>query len=218
MDQLRTHGREHWLQADFDGLTQEDLYRPDPALLWQRISGVQKLRRKQLAVLRELTAWREQQAQTLNRPRKWILPDNLLIAIATQAPTTAQKLTSIRGINEGIISKQGNSILQSVSKALALPESEWPQVHKRHQLSKDQEAVVDALLAIVKLLANAHSLNVSAITSRNELEALLDDTETVPVMTGWRRELVGNTLLTFLNGNSFLRYQQGKLVLVDKNE
>jgi len=210
MQQLTALGREEWLRDDFANLTDVQLYQADPSTLWQRISGVQKLRRKQLAVLRELTTWREHQAQAMNKPRKWILPDNLLLAIATQAPATLQKLVSIRGINESIINKHGSILVDLIKKAIALPESEWPVLEKRRQLNKDQEALVDALMAIVKLKASEHMLNVSAITNRNELESLADNDHSVSILTGWRRELIGNVLLEFIQGKLNLSCNQGK--------
>lgn len=218
MQQLQARARENWLHDDLNALTDEKLYQADPSTMWLRISGVQKLRRKQLAVLREVSAWREQQAQALNKPRKWILPDNLLLAIAMQAPASMQKLTAIRGMTDAVINKHGATILQSVNKALSLPESQWPELHKRRQLTKDQEALVDSLMAIVKLKANEHTLNVSAITSRNDLESLADNDQQVAIMTGWRRELVGNTLLAFIRGEIALRYQNGQLTLLHLNE
>lgn len=211
--QLSSLGRDTWLEDDLRTMTNEELYQTDLHTVWQRISGNQKLRRKQLTVLRELAAWREQQAQRLDKPRKWILPDNLLIAIATQTPTTLQKLKSVRGLNEAIVAKQGTAIIEAVNTALALPESQWPEPNKRLQLNKDQEALVDGLLAIVKLKANEHTLNVSAITSRGELEALATNDRTISLLSGWRRELVGNTLLAFLDNKLSLHYQKGRLEL-----
>ena len=213
---LSALGRDSWLDDDLQALTSEALYQTDLQTLWQRISGNQKLRRKQLAVLRELSAWREQQAQQLNKPRKWILADNLLLAIATQAPTSMQKLKSIRGLNEAIIAKQGQAILAAVNAALALPDSAWPELNKRRQLDKEQEALVDSLMAIVKLKANEHSLNVSAITSRNELEALACNDKEINLLNGWRRELVGNSLLAFLDGKLYLHFLNGRLELTTR--
>ena len=213
---LSALGRDSWLDDDLQALTSEALYQTDLQTLWQRISGNQKLRRKQLAVLRELSAWREQQAQQLNKPRKWILADNLLLAIATQAPTSMQKLKSIRGLNDAIIAKQGQAILAAVNAALALPDSAWPELNKRRQLDKEQEALVDSLMAIVKLKANEHSLNVSAITSRNELEALASNDKEINLLNGWRRELVGNSLLAFLDGKLYLHFLNGRLELTTR--
>ena len=213
---LTALGRDRWLEDDLRALSSEALYQTDMQTLWQRVSGNQKLRRKQLAVLRELSAWREQQAQQFNKPRKWILPDNLLLAIATQAPASAQKLKAIRGLNDAMIAKQGEAIITAVNTALALPESAWPEPTKRRQLSKEQEALVDSLMAIVKLKANEHSLNVSAITSRNELEALACHEQSISLLSGWRRELVGNSLLAFLDGKLSLHSRNGKLELTTR--
>ncbi len=213
--QLAELGRLEWLEDDLQALTNVDLYRPTGADLWSRISGNQKLRRKQLAVLRELSQWREQLAQKLDKPRKWVIQDNLLVAISSQCPPNVEKLKSVRGLNENFINRHGEDVIQCIKRALALPESQWPVLEKRRQLDKDQEALVDSLLAIVKLKAAQHRLNVSAITNRAQLEKLVLNERQIDLLQGWRRELVGNSLLAFLNGENALICQEGKLDLTE---
>ena len=210
---LDKHGRRDWLRDDFSELADPALYQVELDEQWQRVSGNQKLRRKQLAVLQELCIWREQTAMAKDKPRKWILADNLLIAIAMQTPDNMSKLSKIRGLIETTINKQGSAIINAVKKALAKPEEQWPQPRKRRQLDKNQDATIDALMAIAKLKALEHSITISAIVTRNELEKLLLDEKHLPILTGWRYNLVGKSLVQFIESNVSLSYHQGELVI-----
>lgn len=214
--QLKELGREQWLNDDLRQLTDEQLYQSAGHDLWLRVSGYQKLRRKQLAVLRELAMWREQQAQQLNKPRKWIIQDNLLIAIATQAPTSQQKLASVRGLNESFLSKYSEQLLEIIHAALASPQSDWPVAEKRRPLSKQQDALIDCLMAITKLKAEQHQLNISAITNRSQLEKLVLGEHDLDLLSGWRRELVGHSLLEFLRGTLALTCEDDTPVLIEQ--
>ena len=49
---------------------------------WLRIRGIRVLKGLQLAVVRELAAWREHHAREHDRPRKWVLGDDVLIDLA----------------------------------------------------------------------------------------------------------------------------------------
>lgn len=214
LEDLDKHGRRDWLTNDFAELTDPALYQVELADQWQRVSGNQKLRRKQLAVLQELCIWREQTAMDKDKPRKWILADNHLIAIATQMPDSVGKLTKIRGLNSVIIDKQGTAIINAVKTALAKPEEDWPTPKKRRQLNKNQEATIDALMAIAKLKASEHSINVGAIVNRNELEKLVLGEEHLSILTGWRYTLVGGSLVKFLENKLSLTYNNSELTII----
>jgi ribonuclease D len=213
LKELDKHGRRDWLQRDFDILTDPALYQVDISELWQRVSGNQKLRRKQLAVLQELCIWREQAAMQKDKPRKWILADNNLIAIATQTPTSVNKLSKIRGLNTSIIDRQGEAIVNAVQTALAKPEDSWPVPKKRKHLNKNQEATIDALLAIAKLKAMQHSINLGAILNKNELEKLILGEKDLPILTGWRYNLVGESLKDFLENKISLEFNKSELTI-----
>jgi len=210
---LEKHGRRDWLNKDFEALTNPALYQVELSEQWQRVSGNQKLRRKQLAVLQELCIWREQTAMDKDKPRKWILADNNLIAIATQMPNSKDKLASIRGLNSAIIDKQGSAIINAVTKALNKPEDEWPTPKKRRQLTKNHEATIDALMAIAKLKANEHSISVGALVNKNELEKLVLGETGLSIQTGWRYSLVGESLVHFLENKVSLTYINSELTI-----
>lgn len=218
VQKLTELGRLNWLDEDFNALIKPELYHNEPDQQWQRVGGVQKLKGPQLAILQQLAAWREQQAQQQNKPRKWILSDDILIAITMQAPHKLEQLERIRGINTALIQRQGNSLLEIIHRAKSLPKSEWPDLLRRIQLEPNQEALLDALQAIVKLQAAIHGINNTALTSRHDLENLLAGNTDIPLLHGWRHGLAGHAVEEFLNGQSSLSVDKQQLVALPRSD
>jgi len=204
IDELTELGRLNWLEEDFTALTRPALYHNDPQAQWQRVSGVQKLKGVQLAILQQLAAWREQQAQQLNKPRKWILSDDILIAIAMQGPGKIDQLERIRGIHSSLLQHHGQALLALIAQAKSLPKEAWPMLTRRLKLSPNQDALLDAIIAIVKLQAALQRINHSALTSRQELEALIKGERDLPLLQGWRHGIAGEMVLAFLQGHTRL--------------
>ncbi|MEJ2360851.1 MAG: ribonuclease D [Gammaproteobacteria bacterium] len=218
VDTLDELGRLAWLEDDFTALGNPQLYDNDPKQQWQRVSGLQKLKGVQLAILQQLATWREQLAQQQNKPRKWILADDSLLTIAMQAPHKPEQLERIRGLNASLIQRHGRTLLGMVASARAMPKDEWPILKQRKALEPNQEAVLDTLMAIVKLQAARHQINQSALTSRHDLEALLTGDRDIPLLQGWRRGIAGDQVLKFLQGKTHLAVtEQGVLTTVDND-
>jgi len=213
--ELNRLGRLDWLEEDFRAITEPALYEVNPQEQWQRVSGVQKLRGVQLAILQMLAAWREEQAIKSDKPRKWILPDNILLAIAMQNPRRRDQLERIRGLNSSIFDKHGDTILALLEQARALPASAWPVTTRRRKLDTNQEAVLDAVMAIIKLCAAQQQLNTSALGSRQDVEALVAEHADIPLLHGWRKGLAGQAVLDFLAGKRQLHISDSRLTLLN---
>ncbi len=75
---------------------------------------------KELAVLIEVAAWREREAQSRDVPRSRVLKDEVITDIAVQAPTTIEKLKSLRSLPKGFErSRWGEAIVAAVNRGLA---------------------------------------------------------------------------------------------------
>ena len=100
-------------------LTSPDTYRMEPENAWQRLKT--RVRKpKELAVLIEVAAWREREAQTRDVPRSRVLKDDVIADIAVQAPTTIEKLKNLRSLPKGFErSRWGEAIVAAVSRGLA---------------------------------------------------------------------------------------------------
>src|SRR5262249_17220588 len=97
---LDRRGHTEWMQEEMKVLTSPDTYRMEPEHAWDRLkSRVRKPR--ELAVLVEIAAWREREAQTRDIPRGRVLKDDLVADIAVQAPTTVEKLGALRSLPKG---------------------------------------------------------------------------------------------------------------------
>ncbi len=79
-----------------------------PVNAWKRVRGFQTLEGKPLVLLQHLAAWREQQARAENRPRRWIVADDVLLKLARHPPQSFEHLQRIGGIEMGALRRYGH--------------------------------------------------------------------------------------------------------------
>jgi ribonuclease D len=210
---LNSKGRLAWLQDDFDAMSDRTTYAPHPENLWKRVKGSQKLTSPQLAVLRGLAIWREERAQASNRPRRWILKDEVMVDLARRSPVDLEGLAKIRGLEERLLSKHGEALLKVIADAKATDPDTWPTRSKSQRLTAEQDAVVDLLLAVLRLRGNEHDVSPSLLASRKQLEALVLGDEESPVLHGWRAGLAGRDLQAVLSGEKSVRVVDDQMVV-----
>jgi len=206
---LTEKDRLDWLEDDFAKLTDPDRYQPIPENTWMRVKGIQKLRPQHLVVLKALAAWREKRAISSNRPRRWILKDEVLFEMARRSPKRVEELSKVRGLEDRQISKHGEEWIQLIARAQQLPKSEWPELASRKRLSPEQETIADLLMAGLRLFAQKASISPQAIANRKDIEALVSGNRELDLLRGWRMELVGRELLDLLDGRSGLTIENG---------
>lgn len=213
-NRLQKLGRETWLQDDFDILTDPATYNTDPQSMWKRIKGNQHLKGVQLAVLQEITAWREQEAERSNRPRRWILKDDVMVELARRQPGDTRELERIRGLESGSVKRYGGTLLKLINKAKQTPKADWPQAHIRGpKLTPNQEAITDLLQCCLRLIAEQEEITPAALASRKELEQLAIGNLNSELLHGWRKALIGNALLEVLDGRITPQLDNGLLRL-----
>jgi len=210
---LREKGREDWVQADFDALVDVATYAPPAEDLWKRVRGNQQLKGRQLAIAQALAEWREEQARRVNRPRRWVLKDDVIVDIARRAPKDLAALDQIRGLEGRTLERHGEKLLSLVEQACQLPGEAWPQRPKATRLTPQQDAVVDLMMAIVRTRGAEHDVSTALLGNRKALEALVAGAEDSPLLQGWRALLVGRDLQALLAGERSLRVAEGQLVI-----
>lgn len=112
---LEAAGQLPELEKSCAALTRPELYQPDPGLMWKKIRAARHFEGKELAVLKQLAAWRELTARTENRPRKWILPDSTLVEMARLLPADRDALAGIEGMDDRKLKKYGAELLDIVN-------------------------------------------------------------------------------------------------------
>jgi ribonuclease D len=211
---LRTD-RGAWLDEEMAVLTSPDTYRAEPAQAWRRLSG--RMRKpREIAVLMEVAAWREGEAQARNVPRGRVLKDEAVIDVASAAPRNAEALARLRTIPAGFErSRTGAEILAAVERGLSRDASEI-RMPERIRRSGGNGAIVELLKVLLKAVCEAEGVAPKIIATVDDLESLADDDAAeVPALQGWRRVLFGEKALALKDGRLALSVVAGRIVVRD---
>lgn len=213
MAELERLGRLGWLNNDLETLCDPERYQSKPSEMWRRIRSHHQLRPMQLAALRALAGWREEQAMALNKPRKWIIGDDVLLELARHMPSDLNGLQRIRSLEANTLKRQGEKLLSLIRAAQSEPRDTWPHVRVHRRISAEQEALLDALMAVVRLCGVEHGISPQSLASRKELEQWVLDEQDIPLLHGWRAALAGRQVQALRQGDARLAVQDGKLCL-----
>ena len=209
--QLQKNGRLEWLAEEMGILTSPETYQADPDNAWRRLAG--RLRKpREIAVLMEVAAWREREAQARDVPRGRILKDDAVIDIATSAPRSVEALGRLRTIPNGFErSRTGGEILEAVERALARDPATIP-MPERSRGRSNTGSVVDLLKVLLKAVAEQEGVAPKIIATVEELEAIAEsDDADVPSLHGWRRKLFGEKAIALKNGDLGLVLERGRV-------
>lgn len=209
--QLQQLGRLDWLADDFKLLNDSELYKVSPENAWYKIKGKNKLTGKQLSIVQTLSAWREQVSQAENRPRNWLMRDEMLIEFAKLQPETLEALANVRGTHEKLVTRYGKTLCQLIAKAKQEPPKPLHDKDKSGKKTPEQEVILDILAALVRLRAEQNRLNPSILSTREDLEGLLQEPPVGALLHGWRCTMVGNELLQVLDGKIALTLDRKQL-------
>ena len=216
VEDLRQRGRAEWVEDEMRVLTSPETYRLEPENAWQRLKT--RVRKpNELAVLIEVAAWREREAQARDVPRSRVLKDEVIGDIAVQAPTSAEKLAHLRSLPKGFErSRWGEAIVAAVARGLARDPKTLPRP-VRAQSATNGAAVVELLKVLLRLVSERHHVAAKVIATVDDLERIAaDDTADVPALTGWRRELFGEKALALKHGKLALAMEKGRIAIVER--
>ena len=215
---LQKRGRADWVGEEMEVLTSPDTYRADPETAWERLKT--RVRKpKELAVLMEVAAWREREAQTRDVPRGRVLKDDVLGEIATQAPTTVERLAGLRSLPRGFErSRWGQDILTAVARGLERDPKTLPRI-ERPRGGGNGAASVELLKVLLRMTSERHAVAAKVIATIDELERIAsDDHADVPAMHGWRRELFGEKALALKHGKLALAVEENRVVAIERGQ
>jgi len=213
---LRKRGRSDWVSEEMEVLTSPRTYDFHPERAWERLKT--RVRKpKELAVLMEVAAWREQEAQSRDVPRGRVLKDDAIGDIATHAPTTVERLAGLRSLPKGFDrSKWGAEIVTAVQRGLARDPATLPKLEKPRNNSNGA-AIVELLKVLLRMTSERHAVASKVIATVDDLELIAaDDHADVAALHGWRRELFGEAALSLKHGRLALAIEKGRVVRVDR--
>lgn len=215
--QLEKSGRMPWLADEMALLTSSSTYEQHPSHAWERFRNRAR-KPRDLAVLMDVAAWREAEAQSRDVPRSRVLKDDVLIEIALAAPKSPDELSSLRAFPRGMEkSRAGTEILAAVQHGLARDPKSLPKIERERRANGG--ATVELLKVLLRQVSEAQGVAAKMIATVEELDAIaIDDHAKVSALTGWRREIFGEKALELKHGRLALTVEHGKVVTLEWRE
>lgn len=211
-DQLTSKNRQSWVAEEVEALTDISLYKIDPYETWRRLK-IRSAKPKDLAVLKELSAWRETEAQKRDVPRARILKDETLLDLAFQKPLTDTDLARIRGISADMArGKFGKLILEVVGRGVSIPEKDYPELDAKKPLPPKLAPALEMLKMLLKIKSAENDVAAKLIASSSDLEDYVQNPdEEHPLRNGWRFEIFGKDAAKMLDGKLGLTIHKNKI-------
>lgn len=130
--------------------------------------------------------------------------DEVLLQLARHPPRHLQELRAARGLHGSEADRNGETILAVIQTALTLPPSDWPEVPKERKPEPESAGLVELLQAVMKARALDEEIAPTLLATSADLQALVEAKDRadldLPILKGWRRELLGSILLDILDG------------------
>jgi len=173
----------------------------NPTAFW-RVNGARDLSPVQAAVLQALFAYREEQAERMDRPPFKVMGEATLMELARRAPCHAEELQSLPGMTPEQIRRHAHGLLHAIQDGLHAPAQRAPQSDREPDEVRDR---YDRLHTWRKERARARGVESDVILPRTALWDLArrpprthGDLARITDFGPWRRETYGEEILALL--------------------
>lgn len=211
-EQLVSKDRLKWLDKDFERVENPQTYAIHARERWKKVRGNQVLKRPQLAVLRELAEWREKLAEKTNRPRKWILSDDILLDISRQQPSNKNELMDIRGLSSERVEKNHAIWLKLIQTGSHCKEADMPELPRSKKPTPAQNTLIDMLMLVLQIQAKKHGITPMVIASRKQIANMVQSGDST-LSDDWRGAMVNEPFADIIAGKKILRVIDRKVEL-----
>jgi ribonuclease D len=214
LERLTRANRLDWLDDEMQILCSPATYEQHPDNAWERLRH--KVRKpRDLGVLMELAAWREQEAQSKDVPRSRVLKDDILVEIAQSAPRSIESLGNLRAFPKGMErSRSAADIVAAVERGLTRDPNTIPKIERARRGANG--ATVELLKVLLRQISEETGVAAKLIATIDDLEAIAADQDSqTPALTGWRRSIFGEKALELKKGHLALAIDRGKVITLD---
>lgn len=189
IEALTKANRLHWPDSDNQSLLDESLYRPAPSTAWKKMRNYNYFSAEERRIASTIAHWREEKAIERNRPRKFIFDNPVISALSTNKPTTLEELQSLENIPGFVVRKYSQELLNLIQ--VALNSDTQPNEQAFTRLSDEQCKTVKEIQKLIKHISEKENIEATVICGKKEIEKLVLGNKSLPILQGWRYELVG---------------------------
>ncbi|MGH1537988.1 MAG: ribonuclease D [Gammaproteobacteria bacterium] len=196
-DQLSENDRTHWAEFECNTLSALEKYKVNTNEIWKTVKGAGKLASHQLIALKQLAQWRELQAITENKPRRWILSDKALRSLAIEQPGDLDSLQQVEDIHSEHAG-YAKSLLDEIKLAQNIPEENWPEASLVGPLSNEQRKLVKQAQSFIRTRAEELNISPSLLATRSVVEKLIRGKRKLDILSSWKKDLIGDELVELI--------------------
>jgi len=195
--------RAEWAQEELAALLRRSLADDPDREPWRKLRSLGGLDGRQLAVVREVFAWREERAAKLNRPARFLLRDDLVVEIARRLPETEKDIAVMRGVAKHDVT----GLLAAVQRGQSTPDEHQP-IRAERENDPPQLAIVAGILqSYLASFCAEHRLTPALVATVSDVKAVvrarMEETDlpaTCALASGWRAKHILPALEAVLDG------------------
>jgi len=199
-DKLKQMDRQTWLDEDFVQLADVTRYQLNFDNAWQQLKGLDKFPSDKLVFAQALARWREEYAQQINKPKRWIIKDDILLAMAIGPAKNNDDLDAA-----GLISKTrdryGADWLKLLETASHVPEEQHPIRQRFERLTNEQRKLGKKIMKALQTIGEEHQIDPGLIATRKIVNQLVAGERDLALLKNWRNDLAGQKLLAIIDKN-----------------
>jgi ribonuclease D len=213
MKKFTEQNRLMWVKPEMDKLSDPSRFKDSPESAYLHLRRSNSLSRRQLAVARNVCAWRETIASKRDIPKRWVLADEVIVECCKRAPTTVEKLLQIRG-TEHLKQPMLEGLLTAIKEGKDCPPAQYPEIHHHSHPSPEAESVVDLMNALLRVQAEKVNVAPQMIATHNDLSQFLNHEKGSPLHATWREDVIGSYLHRLLVGEIGLTVKDGHIEIL----
>ncbi|MEO6030277.1 MAG: HRDC domain-containing protein, partial [Candidatus Binatia bacterium] len=194
---LAKRGRTAWAEDELARRYGAGVSAPDPRQAYLKLPRRGRLTGRQLAVLREVAAWREAEAETSDLPVGWVLKDPTLIEMGRTMPRDVTAIGNVRGAS-GLSGAARSRLAAAIGLGMESEPLEPPREVPR-ELARRVGAASELAGVLLRVRCDAADIASELVATRTDLERFIElivtnDDTPHPLAEGWRQQLVGDEL------------------------
>ena len=210
-------GRTDGILAACRTMRDQALTPPEPREVWKTFDAAAKIDNASLRLLRELAAWRLDQAMERNQSPQGILSDGLVVKLARMQPESRQSLQDDRRIPDRLVRRYGDDVVRLTELAAGSDEDLTGRVAR---IGTESWTRLLFLNLCVDVLAQRESWAAKLVLPiefrvRWALKPMEDRQQIESMLTPWRDALLGDILSEIGQGERAASCVGGAITLVN---
>ena len=218
---LERRGRRDWALDLSAAYAEPQRYETNVDAVTLRLAAGSRLDELTYAVLRSLVEWREKWVREVDRPRRWLADDKVLLGLARARPARREDLKQFRGLGIKADSPRADELVQAIRRGLETPPENRVPPPKNLRPEPAEAPALNLLKCFVNQLASEQEVAVRYLVDSESLLLLLrgrftslEELQGAALLSDGTVDLLGDQIIQFLNGRISLKLSKGRVVQV----